>query len=94
MVSLYDVSDLAAKWGSGLLTLTLPPSGPDMEWSLRADNPDGDTSKLTVTICLVSVENGVIVRRARIAVDIYGWGAVVERCNSLLKAELDERYGL
>lgn len=63
-----------------------------MEWSLRMDNPDGDASKLTVTIRLVSVDNGVIVRRARIAVDIYGWGAVTERCRSLLKAELDERY--
>ena len=88
----HDVNDLAAKWGSGLLTLNLPPAGPDMDWSLRADNPDGDASKLTVTINLVSAGNGVIVRRARIAVDLYGWGAVTERCRSLLKAELDERY--
>lgn len=72
--------------------LALPSPGPDMDWSLRADNPGGDTSKLTVIICLVSVDNGYIARRARIAVDLYGWGAVTERCRSLLEAELNERY--
>lgn len=83
-----DVNGAAGRLG----TLALPPAGPDMEWSLRADTPDGDTSKLTVTIHLVSIDNGVIVRRARIAVDIYGWGAVTDRCRSLLQDELDERY--
>ena len=63
-----------------------------MDWSLRAHHPDGDTSKLTVTIHLVSLDNGFIIRRARIAVDLYGWVAVTERCRSMLKSELDERY--
>lgn len=63
-----------------------------MDWSLRAHHPEGDTTKLTVTIHLVSVDNGVIVRRARIAVDLYGWGAVTERCRSLLESELNERH--
>lgn len=88
-MSLYSGDNLTAQLAR--VELALPPPGPDMEWSLRADNPEGDTSKLTVTILLVSVDNGVIVRRARIAVDIYGWGAVTERCRSLLQAELDER---
>lgn len=89
----YDANDYGANGAAEKLgVLTLPPTGPDIEWSLRADNPDGDTSKLTVDIRLVSVDNGVIVRRARIAVDIYGWGASTERCRSLLETELDERY--
>lgn len=83
-----DVNGAVGRLG----TLALPPAGPDMEWALRAGNPDEDTSKLTVDIHLVSIDNGVIVRRARIAVDIYGWGAVTDRCRSLLQDELDERY--
>lgn len=74
--------------------LRIPSPGPDMDWSLLAHHPEGDTTKLTVTIQLVSLDNGSIIRRARIAVDLYGWGAVTARCRSLLEPELDERHAI
>lgn len=89
-MSTVGANELYARMDSERLALPAP--GPDMDWSLLPHHPDGDTSKLTVTIHLVSVDNGFIVRRARIAVDLYGWKAVTERCRSMLESALDERY--
>lgn len=84
----HDVAAINEMLARGELALPAPPHG--LVWSLRAENPvserfpEGDASKLTVVIRCVSKDSRVV-RQARIAVDLYGWSAVAQRCESLAR---------